>query len=114
MVNTKSRRGRYMLAAVLGVAAGGVVVKIAPRVLPKMISAMCGKMHSLMSEMTGADAGAGDGCQLMMGAMGQVTQQSACHTPAEPAGAFEQREHLRHSVEDAGCVATGCDGSPLV
>ena len=104
MLKTESRRGRYMLAAVLGFAAGGIGVKIAPRVLPKIMAAMCGKMHSMMSEMTGAGEGVGDWCQRMMRDMGQGTQASA----------FEQCESPQPSLEYAGCRMAGCDCSPLV
>ncbi len=93
MFSTKSRRGRYALAALLGAAAGGGTVALAPRVVPKMMSAMCAKMHTMMAAMNGSDCQMSDTCRRTMGRMEQGPQPAACHASAGQAGSQDEREH---------------------
>jgi hypothetical protein len=72
-MNTQSSKGKYMLAVLVGAAAGGAIVALSTRAVPKMMSGM-------MAGMAKTDGEAGDVCQRMMAGMGQAPEQEACHS----------------------------------
>ena len=93
MVKTKSGRGRYVLAAVLAAMAGGCAVALAPRVVPKAMSAMCARMHAMQSELSGADCSMSDMCQCMPGNMEQAARRASCHAAARQAAPQDESAH---------------------
>lgn len=62
MSNTQSSKGKYILAALIGVAVGGSLVALSTRAGPKLMSGMMTK------------------CKRMMADTGQAPQQEACHS----------------------------------
>ncbi len=79
-MNGPSSKGKYLLAALIGAAAGGAIVAFSTRAIPKMMSEMEGKCKQMMAGMRETSFGAGDLCQCMMGAEEQAPKQEACHS----------------------------------
>ncbi len=75
MFTTHSSKGKYILAALVGAAAGGLIVALSTRAGPKMMSGM---MHKMMAEMKECGGEAGDGCERMMAGMGQAPEHATC------------------------------------
>ncbi len=69
MSKTHSMRPRYLVAALLGVAAGGLIVAVTTRAFPKM-----------MTEMKEPHCGAEDLCKQMMASMEQTTEHPTCES----------------------------------
>jgi hypothetical protein len=80
MSNTNSNKGKYVFAALVGAAAGGVLVAVSTRAVPKMMSEMEGKCKQMMAGLGETGCGAGDMCQQMSAEKGQAPQQATCHS----------------------------------
>ncbi len=78
MPNTHSSRGKYLLAALLGVAAGGVIVALSTRCVPNMMSGMMAHCKRMMAGMAEADGDAGEMCQDMIASKGQAPEHATC------------------------------------
>ena len=78
MLNRQSSKGKYALAALAGAAAGGVIVALSTRAVPKMMSEMEGKCKQMMADMKECNGGTGEKCQRMMAGMGQDPEPQAC------------------------------------
>ncbi len=79
MFNTRSSKSRYVLAALVGATAGGVLVALTTRAVPKLMSEMEAKCKQMMAGMARGGCEGGDTCQRMMAGMGQAPEQGTCH-----------------------------------
>ncbi len=64
-MNAQSGRGKYVLAALVGAAAGGAIIALSSRAIPQMLSTMMAKCEGMMAGMAKADAAAESMCQRM-------------------------------------------------
>ncbi len=78
MSNTSSSKGKYVLAALAGAAASGLIVALSARAIPKLISGMMAHCERMMAGMAKADGEAGNMCQRMMAGMGQASEHATC------------------------------------
>ncbi len=78
MMNSQSSRGKFVLAALIGAAAGGAIVALSTRAVPRMMSGMMAKCEGMMAGMAKADGEAGTMCQRMMTGMGQSPEHATC------------------------------------
>ncbi len=79
MFNPRSSKGKYVLAALVGATAGGLVVALSTRAVPKLMSEMEAKCKQMMARMAQGGCEGGDLCQRMMAGMGQAPEQGTCH-----------------------------------
>ncbi len=77
-MNNKPNKGKYVLAALAGAAAGGATVALATRTVPKMMSGMMAKCEKMMAGMATAKSGAGNMCPCTMVGTEQATEHADC------------------------------------
>ncbi len=80
MSNPNSDKGKYVLAALLGAAAGGAIVALSTRAVPKMLSEMEDKCKQMMAGMGETGCRAGNMCQAKSAEKVQAPQQADCHS----------------------------------
>lgn len=84
MSSPNSNKGKYVLAGLVGAAAGGAIVALSTRAIPKLVSEMEAKCKQMMAGMgeTGCDAGAM--CKQISEEKVQAVRQAACHSEGAP------------------------------
>ena len=66
MSNMYSSKGKYILAALVGAAAGGLVGALSTHAIPKMMSEMENKCKQMMAGMTDCKGNVKDACREKM------------------------------------------------
>ncbi len=77
-MNAQSSRGKYVLAALVGAAAGGAIVALSTRAIPKMLSTMMAQCEGMMAGMAKADAAAESMCRRMRTEVEPVSEEATC------------------------------------
>ncbi len=77
-MNTQSSKAKYLLAALAGAAAGGAIVALSTRAVPKMMAGMMAKCEGMMAGMPKATGEAGSMCQGMTAGTGQGSEHATC------------------------------------
>ncbi len=77
-MNRQSSKGKYVLAALAGAAAGGAIVALSTRAVPKMMSGMMAKCEAMMAGMAKANGEAGSMCQCMTAGTGKGSEDASC------------------------------------
>lgn len=81
MFNTHAGNVKYIFAAIIGAAAGGLVVALTARAVPKMGSEMmAGIMHKMMSKMEEVGCEQEDMCKRMMASTGHAPERATCQS----------------------------------
>ena len=78
MQNKHSNRSKYVLAARLGAAAGGLGVALRTRVVPKLMSGMEEKCKQMMAGMAASGCPAGDTCKPTVEKTGPAAEHASC------------------------------------
>ncbi len=80
MSKPNSDKGKYVLAALVGAAAGGAIVALSTRAVPKMMLEMESKCKQMMARRGETGCGVGDTCKQRSAGKVQERQPAASHS----------------------------------